>query len=139
MHLCALNEETYFSWCMVVRLINTATSLSLVWPYSMFCFADQWLSSPPNFCLRVMYQRVCLTNDDFGKKMAFENYKISINLVFHKKQICGLLLHILSRIFLWQRGQILSLIDMSYEIKQTFYLWLSPKILGEAVQNHNKS
>jgi hypothetical protein len=70
---------------MVVRLINTASSLSLVWPYSMFCFADQWLSSPPNFCLRVIYQRVCLTNDVMWKKMAFGNYKISINLVFYKR------------------------------------------------------
>ena len=46
---------------MVARPINTATSLSLVCPYSMFCFADQCLSSQPNFQLRVMYQRVCLS------------------------------------------------------------------------------
>ena len=46
---------------MVARPINTATFLSLVCPYSMFCFADQCLSSQPNFQLRVMYQRVCLS------------------------------------------------------------------------------
>ena len=76
---------------MVVWLIDTATSLSLVWPYSMFFFPDQWLSSPPSFRLRVMYQTVCLTNDVVGKKMAFGNYKISINLFFHKKtNLCSL-------------------------------------------------
>ena len=82
-----------------------------------------------------MYQTVYQANDVIVKKMAFGNYDISINLVFHKKQIYGLCLHI----FLWQRGHILILIDMCNEIKQTFYPWLSPKILGEAVQNHYKS
>ena len=55
-------EKKVLSGCpMVARPINTATSLSLVCPYSMFCFADQCLSSQPNFQLRVMYQRVCLS------------------------------------------------------------------------------
>ena len=33
-----------------------------------------------------MYQSLCLNYDAIGKKMAFGNYKISINLVYHKKQ-----------------------------------------------------
>ena len=47
---------------MVVRLINTATSQSLVWPYTMFCFADKWISSTTIFWVRFMDQIVCLTS-----------------------------------------------------------------------------
>ena len=66
----------------VVRLINTATSLSLVWPYSMFCFADQWLSSPNTFDWGLCIKECAWPM----MKMAFENYKISINLVFQKNK-----------------------------------------------------
>ena len=43
-----------------------------------------------------MYQRVWLTTDVICKKMDFGNYKISTNLVFHKKQIFDFLLYIIS-------------------------------------------
>jgi hypothetical protein len=44
----------------------------------------------------VIYQRVWLTTDVFGKKMDFGNFKISTNLVFQVKQIYDFLLPILS-------------------------------------------
>ena len=53
-------------------------------------------------------------------KMAFENYKISINLVFQKKtNFWAPSAHLYQTCFCDKRGQNLSLIDMSYEIKQT--------------------
>ena len=64
-----------------------------------------------------MYQRVCLTNDNVRKRMAFENYKIRINIVFHKKTNFWAPFAHFKQDF--QRGQILSLIDMNFEIKET--------------------
>ena len=58
-----------------------------------------------------------LANNDIGNKMPFENYKLSINVeVIHKKTNLWAPFAHFKQDFLCQRGQILSLIDMSYEI-----------------------
>ena len=60
---------------------------------------------------------MCLTNDNVTKRMLFENYEIRINLVFHKKpNLWAPFAHFKQD---FQRGQIFSLIDMNFEIKET--------------------
>ena len=85
--------------CRTLKFWHRNSSTGVTLQHVLFCWPRLSSLSSANFCLRVMYQRVGLTNDVLLKKM-----KSVETLFFIKEQIRGHLLHILRRFFLKKRS-----------------------------------